>query len=105
MVLASTFSPPPSSNRPAYADELTCLVATALIAVVSAPEKKSRRFAAILIVIAIVVFIVGIIMPIRQRLRETSGRVPCASNLRIVGQALLLYQMDHGGVWPKQLTD
>ena len=37
--------------------------------------------------------------------RQRSGRQPCASNLRQIGQALLLYSMDHDGRIPDRLED
>ena len=37
--------------------------------------------------------------------RQRMGTQPCASNLRQVGQALLLYSMDHGGRLPDRLQD
>jgi hypothetical protein len=40
--------------------------------------------------------------PIAQ---QRMGRQPCASNLRQIGQALLLYSMDHGGRLPDRLQD
>src|SRR5687768_5842945 len=46
---------------------------------------------------------VAIIKPSLERARMTSGRVPCASNLRQVGQALLLYAIDNGRVYPPKL--
>ena len=33
--------------------------------------------------------------------RETANRIKCASNLRQIGQALLLYANDHGGAYPR----
>ena len=35
------------------------------------------------------------------RSRETANRVKCASNLRQIGQAMLLYANDHRGAWPR----
>ena len=36
---------------------------------------------------------------------ETSNRVKCASNLRQIGQAILLYSNDNKGAYPRTLAD
>ena len=43
---------------------------------------------------------ISILLPSLNRARETANRVKCASNLRQIGQALLLYGNDNRGVYP-----
>jgi len=56
-----------------------------------------------LVAILIIALIISIGLPALQRARQPSGRVPCASNIRTVGQALLLYSMEHDGRYPQKL--
>jgi prepilin-type processing-associated H-X9-DG protein len=42
----------------------------------------------------------SILLPSLNRARETANRVKCASNMRQIGQALLLYANDNRGVYP-----
>jgi prepilin-type processing-associated H-X9-DG protein len=44
---------------------------------------------------------VGILLPSLNRARETANRVKCASNLRQMGQGILLYSNDHSGNYPE----
>jgi len=37
--------------------------------------------------------------------RETANRAKCASNLHQIGLAILLYQQDHGGLYPSSLGE
>jgi prepilin-type processing-associated H-X9-DG protein len=46
---------------------------------------------------------VSVLLPALNRARETANRVKCASNLRIIGQAMLLYSNDHKGQYPPDL--
>jgi prepilin-type processing-associated H-X9-DG protein len=58
-----------------------------------------------LLVVGIVLLLISIFVPSLRRMRETAGHQPCPSNLRQIGQALLLYANDNGGVWPMRLED
>ena len=52
------------------------------------------------------VLCVAILLPIiRKRALEGCNRVPCASNLRQIGQAVFLYAEDHNGLCPAKLDD
>jgi prepilin-type processing-associated H-X9-DG protein len=46
---------------------------------------------------------ISILLPSLNRARETANRVKCASNMRQIGQALLLYGNDNRGVYPPDL--
>ena len=43
---------------------------------------------------------ISILLPSLNRARETANRVKCASNLRQIGQAMLIYANESGGVYP-----
>jgi prepilin-type processing-associated H-X9-DG protein len=60
---------------------------------------------AVLVSVGIVALLISIVLPILDRLRQTSGIVPCASNMRVIGQALLLYSLEHGGRYPQRLDE
>jgi hypothetical protein len=55
----------------------------------------------LLIVLAILPLIIFGLMTNTCRSRETANRVKCASNLRQIGQAMLLYQNDNKGGLPR----
>jgi type II secretory pathway pseudopilin PulG len=69
---------------------------------------RRGRLLELLVVVGIIVCLISILLPTLNRWRDpyrTSGRQPCASNLRQIGQALLLYSMDHGGLYPATLDE
>jgi predicted Zn finger-like uncharacterized protein/prepilin-type processing-associated H-X9-DG protein len=47
----------------------------------------------------------SILLPSLNRARETANRVKCASNMRQIGQALLLYANDNQGQYPPKLEN
>lgn len=49
------------------------------------------------------VLLFGIFAPSLCRSRETANRVKCASNLRAIGQTILLYAADNHGQFPQKL--
>ncbi len=48
---------------------------------------------------------ISILLPSLNRSRETANRVKCASNMRQMGQALLLYSIEHRQRYPKTLGE
>jgi prepilin-type processing-associated H-X9-DG protein len=49
------------------------------------------------------VVLIAILLPSLNRARETANRVKCASNMRQIGQAMLLYANDNMGKYPPDL--
>jgi prepilin-type N-terminal cleavage/methylation domain-containing protein len=59
----------------------------------------------LLVVIGIIALLISILLPSLNRARETANRIKCGSNLRQIGQALLLYSNENNGNFPRTYYD
>jgi prepilin-type N-terminal cleavage/methylation domain-containing protein len=54
----------------------------------------------LLVVIGIIAILVGILLPTLSRARQQAVSAQCMSNLRQVGQAIIMYAQENGGWYP-----
>ena len=68
------------------------------------PGRKAFTFLELMVVLFLIAIVTAILLPTVGRTRaHDSGRVKCASNLRQIGQAILLYANENKGSYPRTL--
>jgi prepilin-type N-terminal cleavage/methylation domain-containing protein len=59
----------------------------------------------LLVVMGIIAVLIGVLLPVLGRSRESANRVKCASNLRGIGQMLNSYALQNRGLYPRTYHD
>ncbi len=68
-------------------------------------QRTAFTFLELLVVLVLIVFCSAISLAGLARARETANRVKCGSNLRQIGQAMMLYANENNGHYPRTFYD
>ena len=72
----------------------------------AASQRKRAAFTLVelLVVIALIAILIGILLPVLNRARESGNRIACMNNLKQIATAFLMYTQDNKGWFPKDAT-
>ena len=62
--------------------------------------RRREALVELLVVIGIIALLIGILLPVMSRARESANRTKCLSNLRQMGNAWVMYLSDSKGKLP-----
>src|SRR5690348_10214706 len=63
-------------------------------------RKRGFSLVELLVVVGIIAVVIGLLLPVISRARESANRAPCLSNMRQFGTALLAYAQQNKGKIP-----
>lgn len=64
-------------------------------------RKRAFTLVELLVVIAIIAILIAILLPSLRRAKEAGLRISCASNMRALGQAFVMYTQENKGFFPR----
>jgi len=67
------------------------------------PKRGGGTLVSILVVFGIIALLISVVLPNMCRSREGANRVKCASNMKQIGLAAIMWAQDHGGKFPDDL--
>ncbi|MGE5610258.1 MAG: type II secretion system protein [Bacillota bacterium] len=68
-------------------------------------RKRAFTLVELLVVIAIIAILIAVLLPALRRAKEAGMRISCASNMRAIGQAFIMYTQENKGSFPAPGVD